>query len=398
MTIENDALSREFRKKYGAAPTLVARAPGRVNLIGEHTDYNGGFVLPAAINREIKIACSPTDDGAVTMCAVDLDETRTFPLGSVQRDAACRWIAYPQGVAVVLQGEGYKLRGMKAVVMGDVPLGAGLSSSAAFEVATAMALLAVSGFPETRFLKERGFLVRLARLCQRAENEFVGVNCGIMDQYVSIHAKPGRAVFIDCRSLEHRLVPLDTQTSRIVISDTNVKRELAGSAYNVRRRQCEEAVRILKKHAPGATCLRDISPELLKAHEDELPDVIRRRARHVVSEDDRVLRSLKALERGDLVLFGRLLNESHESLRGDYEVSCRELDMMVEAARALPGCLGSRLTGAGFGGCAVSLVMAGAVDGFCTGLAERYRAATGREARIIISDAADGAGVTTVKG
>jgi galactokinase len=372
----------------------VTRAPGRVNLIGEHTDYNGGFVLPVAINREIAIACARTGGSVVTMHAVNMKETSSFDLGKLQRDksaalrsTSCQWINYPQGVAAVLQGERYPLHGMNGVVMGDVPVGAGLSSSAAFEVATALAFCATSGLKIER--------VRLARLCQRAENEFVGVNCGIMDQYVSLHAKAGKAVFIDCKSLEHKLVPVDTQAARIVISDTGVKRELAGSEYNVRRKQCEEALRILQVHAPGATCLRDISSELLKTHAVDLPDVVRQRAGHVVSENERVLQSLKALKAGNLEKFGQLLNESHESLRADYEVSCRELDAMVETARSLPGCLGSRLTGAGFGGCTVSLVKAEAVDDFCKALAERYKTATGLEAQIIISDAAEGASVIT---
>ena len=388
MSIDSKTIIREFRQQFGSGPAFVARAPGRVNLIGEHTDYNGGFVLPAAINREIKIACSPADGRTVTMYAVAMKEKRTFSLDNLQKDA-CRWINYPQGVAMVLQDEGFKLRGMNAVVMGDVPLGAGLSSSAAFEVAAALAFGALSN------LKIDG--VRLARLCQRAENEFVGVNCGIMDQYVSINAKANRAVFIDCKSLEHRLIPVDTVHSRIVISDTGVKRELASSEYNVRRGQCESAVEILKRYVPGATCLRDISSKVLMAHESELPEVVRKRAWHVVSEDERVLQSLPLLEKGDLVAFGRLLNESHDSLRDDYEVSCRELDAMVESARALPGCLGSRLTGAGFGGCTVSLVTAEAADAFCRELAKRYKAATGLDARIIVSDAAEGASVAAVE-
>ena len=389
MSIEDKTIIQEFRQQFGSEPAFVVRAPGRVNLIGEHTDYNGGFVLPTAINREIKIACSPADGRTVTMYAVAMKEKRAFSLDNLQKDA-CRWINYPQGVAMVLQGEGYKLRGMNAVVMGDVPLGAGLSSSAAFEVATSLAFSALSNLTIDR--------VRMARLCQRAENEFVGVNCGIMDQYVSLNAGAGRAVFIDCKSLEHRLIPLDTVHSRIVISDTGVKRELASSEYNVRRGQCEDAVKILKKHVPGATCLRDISSAVLKAHEAELPEVVRKRARHVVSENERVLQSLQLLEKNDLVAFGRLLNASHDSLRDDYEVSCRELDAMVTAARALPGCLGSRLTGAGFGGCAVSLVKAEAADAFCRELGKRYKAATGLEARIIVSEAADGASVMERRG
>lgn len=385
MSIEPGAVIAEFRNQFSKQPACLIRAPGRVNLIGEHTDYNGGFVLPVAIEREIWLACSPQEGGTVTIYAATMSQMRTFSLEAIQRDAACRWINYPQGVAAILQSEGFKLRGMEAVVMGDVPVGAGLSSSAAFEVAVALAFCAVSEIEVDR--------TRLARLCQRAENEFVGVNCGIMDQYVSLHARSGRAVFIDCKSLQHRLISIDTERYRIVISDTGVKRELAGSEYNVRRRQCEEAVEILRKHVPGATCLRDISAEILAAHMNEMPEVVRRRARHVVSENERVLQSLGALEAGDMVAFGKLLNESHESLRADYEVSCRELDAMVEAARSMPGCLGSRLTGAGFGGATVSLVKAEEADEFCKGLTARYKEATGLEARIIVSAAADGASV-----
>ncbi len=384
MTIESTEILREFRQRFACPPAYVVRAPGRVNLIGEHTDYNGGFVLPAAISREIKIACAPAAGNLVTVHAVAMNETRSFALDNVQRDA-CRWINYPQGVAMVLQSEGFRLHGMNAVVMGDVPLGSGLSSSAAFEVATAMAFSAIG--------KHKIESVRLARLCQRAENQFVGVNCGIMDQYVSIHAKSGHAVFIDCKSLRHRLIPVDTRRSRIVISDTGVKRELARSEYNVRRAQCEEAVKILRRYAPSATCLRDISSATLKAHENEMSALVRKRARHVITENERVLESLTLLEKGDLAAFGRLLNDSHDSLRDDYEVSCRELDAMVSTARALPGCLGSRLTGAGFGGCTVSLVTAEKADSFCDGLAKGYMAATGLQARVIISEAADGAGI-----
>ncbi len=366
-----------FATFYEGEPDFVVRAPGRVNLIGEHTDYNDGFVLPMAIERAVWIALRPRPDKRVRVYALDLAEWAEFSLNALQPDKG--WAEYLKGVAWAWQEAGYSLCGWEGVLTGDVPRGAGLSSSAAVEMATARAFQAVSGFawePAT-----------MARLGQRAENAWVGVRCGIMDQMIAAAGRRGHALLIDCRTLETQSVPLPEGVV-VVILDTATRRGLVDSAYNERRRQCEAAARHF-----GVPALRDVSAAELSARDRELDEVIRRRARHVISENDRTLAAAAAMRRGDAATLGRLMDASHVSLRDDFEVSSPALDTMVTLARRHPGCLGARMTGAGFGGCAVALVVAAQAEAFAAEVATAYRAATGLEPTITITTAADGAAV-----
>ena len=281
-----DRIMSAFARMYGdASDVVLVRAPGRVNIVGEHTDYNGGFVMPIAIERDIVIACRPNDAAQVNLHSLGFDESASFSLDDIQYDENCQWINYPQGVSNCLKENGLELKGMDGVVQGNVPLGGGLSSSAAFEVVAALAFKKISGFTIDD--------TELALLCQRAENKFVGVNCGIMDQYISIFAKRGCAVFLDCKSLSHEDVPLGSEDAKFVVCNTMVKRELGESEYNVRRQQCEEAA-----HAMGAELLRDVSPTEFEEHAERLPALARKRARHVISEDQRTLRVVSALKSG----------------------------------------------------------------------------------------------------
>jgi len=365
-----------FERAFAARPSLLVAAPGRVNLIGEHTDYNDGYVLPAAIDRHVVIAAAPRTDRQVRLYALDFRGASEFSVDDVRFDQDQRWSNYPRGVAWALQQAGYKLIGCELCITGDVPIGAGLSSSAAIEVATAYAFqvmgeLALDG-------------VKRALLCQKAENEFVGMRCGIMDQYIISLGKRGHALLIDCRSLEYRLVPVPAGCS-LIICDTKKRRGLVDSEYNTRRRECEAGAKAL-----GLRALRDITPQDFLARQEILDEVTRKRCRHVVTENQRVLDAVQALEAGDLAQFGRLMNASHLSLRDDYEVSCPELDAMVEAAWAQAGVLGARMTGAGFGGCTVSLVLNEAVESFQRDVAQRYTQATGLVPEIYVCAAEEG--------
>ncbi len=386
-----ERLRQNFREQFGAQPEVTARAPGRVNLIGEHTDYNDGFVLPVAIDREVRVSARRRSDSEVHLFAANFERRTVFHLEDVQHHPKERWSHYQRGVVLMLQRRGYKLGGFEAVIDGDVPSGAGLSSSAAVEVAMGTAITALFGLDVEP--------VQLALLCQEAENEFVGVNCGIMDQFISALGRRDHALFLDCRSLETRQVPLRGASgageagTQIVVSDTAVKRGLVDSEYNRRRAECEEAVRRLSQWLPGITALRDVTPERLEQHAAELPEVVWRRARHVVTENARVLASVDALLSGDLTSFGRLMDESHASLRDDYEVSVPQLDVLVTAARSIPGVLGSRMTGAGFGGCTVSLVQGEAVAEFERQVPRAYRAQTGLDPSIYVCRPVDGASV-----
>ncbi len=385
MTPQMQAVKEEFARAFGGKCVLV-RAPGRVNLIGEHTDYNEGFVFPVAINREVRYAVSARSDRRVVLRSLNFGAQAEFSLDDIRPDQEQRWSNYVRGVAVVLQQAGHALRGMNAVIEGDVPLGSGLSSSAAMEVGALLAFQTLSGLeiePE-----------QAALLAQKAENQFVGVNCGIMDQFISRLGRKGHALLIDCRSLAYEAVPVGGDEVRIVVSDSKVKRGLVDSEYNRRRAECERAVALLSQKLPGIRALRDVAPEQLEANQNLLADETLRRARHVVTEDDRCLQSVAALRAGDLDAFGRLMDQSHVSLRDDYEVSCRELDLLVDAAHAVPGVLGSRMTGAGFGGCTVSLVRAGAVERFRRDVSAAYERATGASPEIYVCSAEAGASVS----
>jgi len=365
-----------FRRSYLRGPSHIVAAPGRVNLIGEHTDYNEGFVLPAAIDRHVVVAAAPRTDGTVHVHAIDLGESSSFDLQAINRDAAHSWCNYQRGVAWALQGAGHMLTGMDMVVTSDVPIGSGLSSSAAIELATAHAFELVSR------LEIDG--VQRALLCQQAENDFVGMRCGIMDQYVISLGQEGHALLIDCRSLEYRAIPL-AQGPALVICDAKKRRGLVDSEYNRRRQECERGAAAL-----GVRALRDVTPEALAARQGDLEPVTLQRCRHIVTENQRVLDAVAALEAGDLGAFGGLMNASHVSLRDDYEVTGPELDAMAEAAWAVEGVIGARMTGAGFGGCTVNLVEREALERFLTAVPAAYRAATGRDPEIYVCRAVQG--------
>ena len=377
-----------FEQNFGDRAGLrCSRAPGRVNLIGEHTDYNGGFVMPMAVDRAVHILFRPADRGPVRLWSENFAEWDEFDLDDIGRNERQPWANYVRGVAHVLQGLGCELRPIEGIVWGDVPLGAGLSSSAAIEVAAALALCDAAGIELDS--KE------LALACQRAENQFVGVNCGIMDQFISVHARIRHALVLDCRSLDYELLPLDTGAVRVVVCNTMVHHELGSSAYNERRASCEEAARILDEAAGGIEMLRDVGPDLLAEHAGRLDPVVLKRARHVVGEIDRTARAALALKAGDYELFGELMDQSHESLRSDYAVSCDELDLMVELARRRPGVLGARMTGAGFGGCTVNLIRAGEADAFVEAVRSDYQGQTGLDPEVYQFMAEDGARVGT---
>lgn len=363
----------------------IVRAPGRVNLIGEHTDYNDGFVLPAAIDLEMRIAYVPTDDGRVRLGSGADAAPLDFRLDAIG-DPAGGWGDYVKGTAVMLQGGGLRTVGLRGWLESTVPVGAGLSSSAALELATCWAL---SGDADPA-----ADAMTLAKLSQQAENEYVGMRCGLMDQFASASGEDGVAVLLDCRSLEHRPVPLPPGLV-LVVAHTGVPRSLSGSAYNERRAQCEAAVAVLAKRDPRVRSLRDVDVALLDRYEGDLEPIVARRARHVVEENDRVLAAEIALREGDLDAVGLLFAASHDSLRDLYEVSCPELDEMVRIAAATPGVVGARMTGAGFGGCTVSLVHPEAVGALTARIEGEYAERTGRTPRVWPVRAVAGAGVVT---
>jgi galactokinase len=365
-----------------ANPTRTFRAPGRVNLIGEHTDYNDGFVMPAALDFSTFITLQPRNDSRLRFYSDSFGESVEVDLHSTLPARRGHWSDYPVGVAVTLKRAGYDLRGADLTIKGNVPLGAGLSSSASIEVATACALSANSNLTIER--------TELARLCQKAENDFVGARVGIMDQFVSLFGQARTALLLDCRSLEFSLLPLSDEV-RLVMCNTMVKHELASSGYNERRAQCEEGVRFLATVLPNVTALRDVGPDALHNFAKEIPEVVYRRCRHIVTENARVLAAAEALRQNDLVQFGELMDHSHSSLRDDFEVSCRELDLMVDLSRKVDGVFGSRMTGGGFGGCTVNLVAADAVEGFTDVIAREYEEATRLKPEIYVCNAADGA-------
>ena len=380
--IDAAELRAKFEQMFGPGPRLF-RAPGRVNLIGEHTDYNDGFVLPMAIDREAAVAIRKRDDRIVRVHTVNYDETAELDLDTENERKKGFWLNYFEGVARILESKGTKLTGADMLIWSDVPGGAGLSSSAALEVVTGLALTEIAGAKVDR--------VTLAEVGQQTEHEYVGANVGIMDQFVSANAQAGHALLLDCRSLEFENVPLDTSEVAVVICDTNVKHELASSAYNTRRSECEQAVEILKASLSGIQKLRDVNVDQFEKYADQLPDPVRRRARHVVTENARTLKAASALKKNDLAEFGRLMWQSHDSLRYDYEVSSPELDVMVDIAKGTEGVLGGRMTGGGFGGSTVNLVERKHCESFTEKIMSEYKRATGIEATILISDACPGA-------
>lgn len=381
-----ERLQQEFNKRY--QDTGLDRgafsAPGRVNLIGEHTDYNEGFVLPMAIEKRMITTAQLRDDRQVHAYAYDFEAEGSFSLDQLQPVSENTWQNYLMGVALELEKMGHELQGMNIVLAGNVPRSAGLSSSAALEVATAFTWASLNNLEIEP--------VAMALLCQRAENDFVGVNCGIMDQYISRLGQKDHALLIDCRSNQYQLVPFTSDKFRIVICNTNVQRELVDSAYNERRQQCNQAAAFFqKKLDKEVSALRDVSLDDFENFADSLSRPLKQRARHVVTENKRVLQSVEALKNDDFAAFGKLMIASHESLRDDYEVSCEELDLMVDLALAEEGVYGARMTGAGFGGCTVNLVAADKVEQFKEKVAQKYEEQTGVAADIYVSSPADGA-------
>jgi galactokinase len=381
-------LANQFIQQYGCSATVESHAPGRVNLLGEHVDYNQGIVLPAAIDREVSLLAAPTSDGKVSLTALDLGQQVSFRLSEV--DERCDidgkplpgWSHYPAGVAWALQQAGLEIPGMQVVYHSNVPIGSGLSSSAAVEVAFASTWQALSNWQVGQ--------LELAQICQKAENLYVGVSSGLMDQFASVCGVEGHVLCFDTRSLEWSAFSMPPG-SAIVIADSGIRRNLASSAYNDRRAACEKAVELLRKYLPQIHSLRDVSTVEFAAYSPYLPTEIARRAEHVVKEIHRVDQAIIALRRGDARMFGGFMYASHKSLRDLYEVSIPELDSLVEIARGSPGIYGARLTGAGFGGCTVNLVDARQAGAFVEGLRQGYREKTGREAQIYLCQASSGA-------
>jgi galactokinase len=400
------SITQKFEETFGSLPTFVASAPGRVNLIGEHTDYNDGYVFPVAIDKYINIAARQRTDRHVTLYAPDVNDSWKFDLDALPSipQQAPAWSYYLIGVASLLQRSGRKVAGIDTVITGDVPIGAGLSSSAALSVSATLAFLATGselvgdGFPVPEDNKKE-----LAALCQRVEHEFAGVNCGIMDQMISLLGRENHGLFLDCRSLEYEHIPLNLAGHYITICNTKVKRELATSEYNKRRAECERGVDILSKWISGISSLRDIALTDFKKHEEELPMLTQKRCRYVIEENTRVLDAVSVLkahnqqitEKTDeaLIQFGRLMNASHDGLRDDYEVSCKELDLLTDIARSITGVIGSRMTGAGFGGCTVSIVHKDALETFQTRVKKEYHEQIGIEPEIYLCRVGDGAQV-----
>ncbi len=376
-----DDLIRSHREEYGESPHIIAQAPGRVNLIGEHTDYNEGFVFPMAIDYYIQVAVSRRKDQHLRFYSVDLTDRKRTSLSNLRYKKEDRWANYPKGIVSVLLNRGYDTGGLSFTVQGNVPVGVGLSSSAALEVATAFALqkllgLNISG-PE------------LARLAQEAENNFVGVQCGIMDQFVSRMARAGHAILIDTRSMEYRHVALELDSVKILITNSNVPRSLVDSEYNQRRAECEKCVSLLSSRKNGRS-LRDYTPADLRDSMGLIPETTRKRCLHVVEENERVREAEAALRKKDMVSFGKLMNRSHESLRDQYEVSCPELDWLVKRAWETEGVYGSRMTGAGFGGCTVTLIEEKAIPNYVSRL-EAYERIFSFTPETFICEPADGA-------
>jgi galactokinase len=394
----NDLAAR-YREIFGdGGPLRVVRAPGRVNLIGEHTDYNGGPVMPMALAMAVRIALVPQAGPMVRLWSEQFAERAEFVLGQPPPANTPQWLRYPMKVAEVLAEAGVPPVGFNGIIDGDVPTGAGLASSAALEVATALAILVAAkpdlsaGPAETVAVAHGLTTARLAQICQEAEHR-VGVRCGIMDQFVSLHGRRGHAILLDCRSLAYEAVPLPTDRARVVIIDSGVRRKLSTAAYNERRSQCEDGVGRLRKFNPDLRDLGDATTEFFQAHTAILPRVVVRRCRHVITEIARVRESAESLRAGDLEQFGRLMNESHDSLRDDYEVSGPELDLLVSIARGVVGVFGSRLTGAGFGGCTVTLIQPESVEALRAAVLARYEKTTGLVPRLWVTEAADGAAI-----
>jgi galactokinase len=376
-------LTAAFQDRYGTRPR-VFRAPGRVNLIGEHTDYNDGFVLPMAIDRETVVAAAPRPDRRLRIWSLNLDDSQELDLNRLGPGCRGHWIDYVEGIAAALAGRGLTLCGADLALNSDVGIGRGLSSSAALEMALGTALAAISGNSIDK--------LALALAGQTAEHRHVGIQCGIMDQFTSVHALKEHAILLDCRSLQAKQIPLPLDNHLVVICDSRVKHSLASSEYNQRRQDCRSGVHLLSGVLPEIRALRDVTLEQLEAHRTLLPEKVYGRCRHVVSENARTLRASEALAAGNVAEVGRLMSASHRSLRDDYQVSCRELDMLVESAEAQTGVLGARMTGGGFGGCTVNWVPKSSFEWFRERVSMEYQARTGITPEIFAVHAGAGAG------
>jgi len=370
----------EYHKHFDGTPRIF-RAPGRINLIGGHTDYNEGFVLPVLLGKYTTVAIAPRNDNELHIWSENMNELLTFSMDDLRPRG--NWSDYIVGVAKELIDENFLFSGANVCIMSEIPIGGGLSSSAAVEVAIANGLLSLVGDTMGR--------CDIARICQRAENKFVGMQSGIMDQFVIVHGKENHALFLDCRSLEYEHIPILTDKIRIVVCNTKIKHELAASAYNERIAECQEGVRLFQGICPDINALRDVSLRRLTELKNTLPEVIRKRCYHVVSENERVLKSATAIKQNQYALLGELINESHNSLRDNYEVSCYELNIMVDIARELPGVLGSRMTGGGFGGCTVNLVKTEYIENFTRNITAKYEEKTGLQPEIYVSEPVGGA-------
>jgi galactokinase len=371
----------QFERVYAARPR-VFRAPGRVNLIGEHTDYNDGFVMPAAVGFSTYAGIAPRPDRKLVLQSQEFPGCFEFDLDNLPQQRNQAWVDYVVGVATVLRRRGIRLEGANLLVNGDIPIGAGLSSSAALEVASTLALLRLTGTQMP--------LPEVATLCREAENTYVGAHVGIMDQYISCMGKAGHAMLLDCRSLEFRLVPIPPGL-QLVVCNTMVKHDVATSGYNVRRAQCEEGVGYFVKWYPNIRALRDVSVEMLHEHSKDLSPVILKRCTHVILENQRTVEAARSLTDRDLARMKELMAESHASMRDLYEISCQEVDIMVDSAQDLPGFCGGRMTGGGFGGCTINLVRTGNASDFAAQIADRYQRATNIKPQIYICSAEDGA-------
>jgi galactokinase len=386
MSVQTRDLAVEFAHRFGRVPT-VSRAPGRVNLIGEHTDYNDGFVMPAALDFTTLTAASQRPDRRLRVYSMIMDETREFDLNSPPEGPTGDWSDYVVGVALMLERSGLRLWGADLVVWSDVPIGAGLSSSAALEVSVAHALLTQNDLPFDP--------VTIALICQRAENDFVGMRCGVMDQFIACCGVAGHALLIDCRSLASRHVAI-APNLRLLIANSGVRHQHAGGEYNLRREACEEGVRLLSRYLGPIKALRDVTPAQLEGKRRKLPELIYRRCRHIVTENARVLEAERALEAGDFAACGRAMNASHVSMQKDFEITCPEIDMLVGLAQTVKGVYGSRMTGGGFGGCTVSLVEESAVEKTSHILTDGYRIGIGRDVELFVCAPSDGAGLIPV--
>jgi galactokinase len=377
---------KQFESVFRCPPALESNAPGRVNLIGEHTDYNDGFVLPIAIQHAVTVLASPRTDHEIHLHSVDFNDGTFFSMSEhIDHDMKHPWSNYERGIVDQFLKRGEKMNGANLLIQGNVPIASGLSSSAAVEVATAMAIKALDGIEISD--------LDLIKLCQNSENEFVGMKCGIMDQFISRMGQKGKALFLDCRTLSYDLIPFPVKEYTVVILNTKMKRELTGSEYNERRSQCEEGVRLLRKFLPGIRALRDVSVTDFQRYKSELPEMTRMRSEHVIYENERVCQFVKAMKQNNADKIGALLLRSHESLRDLFEVSCNELDVMVDIAGDVEGVIGARMTGAGFGGCAIAVVRNGFEEKLKETVLEKYPQKTNLRPEVYISSPSEGAKV-----